>query len=172
MDSESRIRPMRTDDLSLVLHWRNHPDIRSYMYSQHEIDETEHRNWFERTSDDPSKHILIFESNNQPAGFVQFRHLLQDRVAEWGFYADPNAPKGTGRELGKSALNYAFVHINLHKVCGQALAFNERSIKFHDAMGFRIEGTLRDQHFDGNYYHDVICFGLLKADWLMHSRGQ
>jgi UDP-4-amino-4,6-dideoxy-N-acetyl-beta-L-altrosamine N-acetyltransferase len=53
----------------------------------------------------------------------------------------------------------------LHKLCGQALAFNERSIRFHQNLGFRREGVLRQQHFDGEQYHDVVCFGLLASEW-------
>ena len=27
------------------------------------------------------------------------------------------------------------------------------------------KGVLRQQHFDGNRYHDIVCFGLLKHEW-------
>ena len=86
-------------------------------------------------------------------------------IADWGFYAAPDAPKGTGRKLGASALTYAFARLELHKVCGQALDFNERSIHFHLRLGFQQEGVLREQHFDGEQYHGIVCFGLLATEW-------
>ena len=159
------IRSMGYADLERVLAWRNHPDIRRYMLSKHEITLDEHQRWFERTVPDSKKHLLIFEVNHQPMGFVNFNAGGDGGIADWGFYAAPDAPKGSGRKLGCAALIHAFTVLKLHKVCGQALAHNQRSILFHQALGFQLEGSLRDQHFDGESYHHVICFGLLFKEW-------
>ncbi|MNJ23669.1 hypothetical protein D3C77_180590 [compost metagenome] len=162
---DQRVRDMMSTDLELVLSWRNHRDVRRYMYTQHEISIEEHRGWFERSSNDPFKHQLIFESHGVPLGFINIVVKEQGGIADWGFYAAPVAPKGTGRKLGSTVLNYCFDKLMLHKVCGQALSFNERSIIFHKSMGFLQEGVLRDQHYDGENYHAVICFGLLSHEW-------
>lgn len=156
-------------DLELVLAWRNHPDVRCNMYSQHEITVDEHQRWFARASPDPKKHLLIFEVNQQPLGFVNFNVTGNGGIADWGFYAAPEAPKGSGRQLGRAALNHAFTQLKFHKVCGQALAYNHRSIQFHQSLGFQQEGILRDQYFDGGRYHHVICFGLLGHEWQPNS---
>jgi len=160
-----KIRPMDHTDLELVLAWRNHPEVRRYMYTQHEITLAEHLLWFERTFQNPKKHLLIFEANHQPQGFVSFSEVGDGGVADWGFYAAPDASKGSGRQLGRAALCHAFTQLRLHKICGQALAFNERSIQFHQSLGFQQEGCLRDHHFDGVRYHHVNCFGLLRSEW-------
>ena len=165
----SKIRPMVHADLELVLTWRNHPDVRRYMYTQHEITLAEHQCWFERTSPDPKKHLLVFEANHQPLGFVNLNEVEIGGIADWGFYAAPDAPKGSGRQLGYAALSHAFTQLKLHKVCGQALAYNARSVQFHQTLGFQQEGILRDQHFDGDRYHHVICFGLLGHEWQPNS---
>lgn len=160
-----RVRPMTHEDLEQVLAWRNHEEVRRYMYTQHEISLVEHTRWFERASQDSSRHLLVFESNAVPLGFINLHLIAPGGVADWGFYAAPDAPKGTGRQLGQAAIQYAFTQAGLHKLCGQALAYNERSIKFHLSQGFQQEGVLRDQHFDGQSYHDVVCFGLLAPEW-------
>lgn len=160
----ARIRRMTCADLEQVLSWRNHAEVRKYMYTQHEITLVEHTSWFERASQDERKHLLIFERGNEPLGFVNFNCTSNAKVADWGFYIAPDAQSGTGRLLGQAALRHAFDVLALHKVCGQALAFNERSIRFHLRQGFRQEGVLRDQHFDGRNYHDVACFGLLASE--------
>jgi UDP-4-amino-4,6-dideoxy-N-acetyl-beta-L-altrosamine N-acetyltransferase len=162
---KSLVRPMVHADLERVLAWRNQPEVRRYMYTRHEITLDEHRRWFERTLQDPRKHLFIYESDNQPLGFVKFSELASEGIADWGFYAAPNAPQGSGRQLGRAALDLAFGQLQLHKVGGQVLAYNDRSIHFHQALGFQREGTLREQHFDGERYHDVICFGLLRHEW-------
>lgn len=161
----SQIRPMLHADLERVLAWRNHPEVRRYMYTQHEITLDEHQRWFERTLPNPKKHLLVFEVNQQPLGFVNFNETENAGIADWGFYVAPDAPKGSGRQLGRAALSHAFTQLKLHKVNGQALSYNERSIQFHQFLGFQQEGVLRDQHFDGEHYHHVICLGLLCHEW-------
>ncbi len=162
----SVIRPMIHADLEMVLAWRNHIDVRRYMYTQHEITLVEHLSWFERTLKDPKKHLLIFEINHQPCGFVSFNEVGNGGVADWGFYAAPDAPKGSGRQLCSAALSYAFTQLKFHKVCGQALAYNRRSILLHKTLGFKQEGSLREHYFDGECYHRVNWFGLLCSEWL------
>jgi UDP-4-amino-4,6-dideoxy-N-acetyl-beta-L-altrosamine N-acetyltransferase len=159
------VRPMAFDDLARVLEWRNHPSIRGFMLSQRQISPEEHRCWFEQCVESGSKQLLIFESDAEPMGFVSFNSPDLGGVSEWGFYAAPNAPKGTGRKLGAAAIQHAFSDLKLHKICGKTLRSNERSIRLHQKLGFRREGVLREQHFAGERYHDIVCFGLLRIEW-------
>lgn len=159
------IRQMESDDLERVLRWRNHPEISRYMLDQHQISSDEHSRWFENVSKDPLKKLLIVEEREQAVGFVQLSNVAVGSVADWGFYAAPESPKGSGRKLGKLALDFAFRRLEVHKVCGQALAFNEASIRFHLKLGFQQEGILRDNHRIGDTYHDLFCFGILGHEW-------
>lgn len=165
MAETSRIRPMGVDDLALVLSWRNHPEIRRYMLTQHEICLDEHKIWFAKASQDKARQLLIVENGHLPLGYVQFSNVIAGGVADWGFYANPEAPKGTGKKLGTLALCHAFESLHLHKVCGQALDFNTASISFHQRFGFAQEGLLRDQYRIDGVYHSLICFGLLRREW-------
>ncbi len=167
---EHKLRPMTELDLEQVLQWRNHPEVRRYMYTTHEIRLDEHRKWFATASTNPATALLIYEQEEKAQGFVNITRTRCPEVADWGFYLAPNAPKGSGRELGRQALAYAFARLKLHKVCGQALGFNGRSIAFHKAQGFTEEGRLRDQHFDGSEFHDVVCFGLLRKEWQAQAK--
>lgn len=159
------IRAMTTGDVEMVLQWRNHLDVRRYMYTQHEISLDEHRRWFESRQCNAARHLVTFEQLSVPLGFVSITEGTPRRIADWGFYLAPEAPRGTERSLGQAALEFAFVSLRLHKVCGQALGFNERSIRFHHALGFIQKGVLRDQHFDDENYQSVIHFGLLREEW-------
>jgi UDP-4-amino-4,6-dideoxy-N-acetyl-beta-L-altrosamine N-acetyltransferase len=154
-------------DLQKVLSWRNHPKVRAYMYTQHEISIKEHALWFERASNDAQRHILIYEKDGVPMGFINIHETVDEGVANWGFYVAPDSQKGTGRALGIEALRFAFNSIGLKKVCGQVLAFNERSIIYHLNLGFHRENIMKQQYFDGKSFHDVICLGLFASDWLL-----
>lgn len=164
--SGNRLRPMNEEDLALVLSWRNHPGVRRYMLSQHEIVPEEHRLWFERSIQDPVRHLLIYEQEGLPLGFANL--CITDLLAglvQWGFYVSPEAPKGTGTFLGKAVTRHVFRELGLHKLCGHVLKFNVSSARFHLRLGFQQEGVLREHYFDGTDYHDLVCFGLLKDEW-------
>ncbi len=163
------LRHMGVADIETVLAWRNHPEVRRYMFTQHEIGLEEHTRWFERASQDSSRHLLIFENQGIASGFINIHQVAPGGIANWGFYAAPDAPRGTGRQLGHAALKYAFTAVGYTKLCAQALSYNERSIRFHQNLGFKQEGVLRQQHFDGQRYHDVVCFGLLANEWRMND---
>lgn len=164
MESD-RLRKMQASDLELVLAWRNHPNVRRYMYTSHEIELKEHSAWYAKARENPAVHLMIYEHDGRDLGFVNITQGRCDSVADWGFYMSPDAPKGMGKLLGSAALSFAFGDLRLHKLCGQALSFNEKSIAFHRRLGFRQEGVLREQHYDGAVYHDVVCFGLLEHEW-------
>lgn len=160
------IRTMAAADIPAVLAWRNHPDIRRYMMTQHEITLDEHQAWFEGASQDATRRLLIVEERQVALGFVHFSDVSEGGVCNWGFYVAPGAPRGSGTKLGATALDFAFGQLALHKVCGQALDYNDASIRMHGKLGFRKEGNLREHHRIGAAYHALICFGLLRREWL------
>ncbi len=161
----AELRPMRESDLDRVLAWRNHEDTRRYMYTTRPIGADEHRQWFARTSADSARHLMIFEVDGEPRGFLNIGPIQAGGIAEWGFYAAPGTPKGTGRTLGEKALRFAFATLGLHKLCGEVIAGNQASRDFHLRLGFRQEGVLIAQHFDGMLYQDVLLFGMLSSEW-------
>lgn len=165
----TRVRPLAGADLELVLAWRNHPAVRRSMLTQNEITWEEHQAWYERACADPKRRLLIAQDDTGPIGYVGISGVAEGGIADWGFYAAPGAPRGAGRRLGRAALEFAFGELRLHKVCGQALASNEPSIRMHLALGFTREGVLREQHRAHDTYHDLHCFGLLRHEWMPSS---
>lgn len=156
---------MVKSDLLRVLVCRNHPNVRRFMLTQQEIALKEHQQWFERNSQDLSTRLMIVEEGAIMLGFVQFKGVAPGAISNWGFYAAHPVRKGAGKKLGSIALRFAFQVLNLHKVCGQALDFNEASIRLHGQLEFHQEGVLRQQHQIDGIYHDLVCFGLLQGEW-------
>jgi UDP-4-amino-4,6-dideoxy-N-acetyl-beta-L-altrosamine N-acetyltransferase len=156
------LREVTVEDLEMVRAWRNHPDIKKFMFTQKEVLPDEHAAWFERVKNDKSKKILIYMENTLPLGFIQFATIRnQDTIIDWGFYLSPNANKGTGTKMTKLGLGYAFNQLKAHKIFAEILEYNVPSIRLHQKLGFSQEGVLRDHYFDGQDYHAVLCFGLL-----------
>ena len=171
MPDDVSIRSMTKGDLAMVLTWRNQPEVRRFMLTQHEISLPEHTQWFNRAVEDDTRRLLIVQENDNPIGFVQFSGVALGGVADWGFYAHPDAAKGTGRKIGTSALDFAFCHLKLHKVCGEAIASNQASIRFHERLGFKREAELRYQRHINGQHHTLIGFGLLVHEWPFNIRG-
>ncbi len=162
-----RLRNLERDDLPVIRCWRNHPDINRYMFSQHEIKEKEHCAWFEASQKNSLRALSVYEEEDGIKGFLQLQQKAQDSgVYEWGFYTSPSAERGTGVKLGELAFHNVFVEMAGTKLVGEVLSFNLPSINFHKKLGFLQEGVLRQQHLLNGQYYDVICFGLLKAEWL------
>lgn len=166
------LRPMTEADLSSILVMRNHIEIRRYMFRQHEISLEEHISWFERVSQDPSIELSVLEINGKCCGFLQFKETNFPGVVDWGFYIDPEAPKGTGNKLGVWALSQSFKKDCLHKICGQVLSWNLNSIKLHKSLGFMQEGILREHYFDGKLYHDLICLSIIRKNWITNEESK
>jgi len=159
------IREVHDKDLSYLLEWRNHPDVRKFMLTQHVITLDEHLSWFQRRAQDDSCKQMVVENYDEPIGFVQYDRVTVGGIIDWSFHVKPGSPKGTGRGLGGAALNYAFRQLCVHKVCGQVLGNNMASIGFHEKMGFIKEGQLREQVKLNGKYYDICFYGLLDRDW-------
>ncbi|WP_310741040.1 UDP-4-amino-4,6-dideoxy-N-acetyl-beta-L-altrosamine N-acetyltransferase [Ideonella aquatica] len=170
--STDRLRPLRAEDLPLVRAWRNHPAVRQHMFTTHEITAEEHAQWFQRQQADATRRLYLFERDGRPQGFMHLSGVQLGGVCEWGFYAAPDAPRGTGRAMGAATLAELFTVEQVHKICGQVLQGNAASMRFHETLGFRPEGVLHQQHCSTDGRHlDVHCYGLLAADWRASQTG-
>src|SRR5690554_7482984 len=99
--TDHTLRRMSESDLEQVLQWRNHLEVRRFMYTTHEIRLEEHRKWFAGASMNPATELLIYQQEGKAQGFVNITRAHCAEVADWGFYLAPDAPRGSGWELGK-----------------------------------------------------------------------
>lgn len=162
-------RKIRKQDLGLILRWRNHPDVRGCMLSQHEISMAEHSSWFDRSAKDKTRALFIIEEAGRAIGCVIFSNVGIGSTADWSFYADPDSAPGTGRKVCASALEVAFNELKVHKVVGRVLDFNQASIRLHLRLGFRQEGVLREHLLISDKYHDLLIYGMLSDEWSCHK---
>lgn len=162
-----RLRELRQEDLELVLEWRNSDRIRAIMFTDQTISREDHYAWFDRLQQNPSASVRLFEAFSQPAGLMNI--TVRDSangVAYWGFYLGrADLPKGTGTEMGLLALRFAFEKLNVRKLCGEVIAMNEASLRFHDKLGFVQEGRLRKHVKKNGRFEDVVLYAMLQEDY-------
>jgi UDP-4-amino-4,6-dideoxy-N-acetyl-beta-L-altrosamine N-acetyltransferase len=161
-----RVRHMLDADVKTVLKWRNHPSIQSYMHTNHEISIKEHEHWFIRCVADNRIRLLIYEIDRSEQGFMKIEIRRGTKIADWGFYTSPDAPKGSGQKMCKLTLEYVFTTLNLDKICGQALHFNKASIGLHRKLGFSEETSPVTQLINGSKNCNMVYFGLLKNRYI------
>ena len=135
------------------------------MLSQREITMSEHRAWFDSAEKDDARVLLVVEKNKLMMGCVVFSNVSCGGAVNWSFYADPYSLAGTGLKVCEVALDFAFNELQIHKVAGQVLDFNEASIRTHFRLGFTQEGVLREHHLIDGKHLDLIVFGLLSFEW-------
>jgi RimJ/RimL family protein N-acetyltransferase len=91
--------------------------------------------------------------------FNQFGHL--------GISLLPAArAQGYGREMVRLLCHYGFRFRNLHRIELETLATNAAMRRLAESCGFVLEGTQREQAYDGDGFADMVLYGLLRHEWV------
>jgi [ribosomal protein S5]-alanine N-acetyltransferase len=72
--------------------------------------------------------------------------------------------KGIGYEACRLTLTYAFHTLNIRKVLLAVYANNPAAIGLYRKLGFKIEGTLRQQVFDDGAFYDKHFMGIFAEE--------
>lgn len=77
--------------------------------------------------------------------------------------------KAWGKNYGTEAIDlmvkHGFERMNLHKITAGMWSSNEGSRRSFEKVGFVLEGTLRENYFRGDSYHNEYRYGLLRSEW-------
>jgi len=155
---------LQEKDLKKVLFWRNHKDIRHFMMNEKIIKSADHYQWFKNRVQDRSTYALIYSEGGIQSGVITFTKLKKN-IYEWGFYTDPNAPKGTGMRMGQEALNFIFNSGKASQIVGRVLDFNPRSKEFHLKLGFKEDSVDINQYERDNKKFNIYNYVLKKENW-------
>ncbi len=78
--------------------------------------------------------------------------------------------KGYGKEAVRLMLHFAFETLRLNRVSVKVLVGNERSIRLLGALGFKKEGTAREEVFHMGKFMDDDSFGMLRSGYSDSAR--
>jgi UDP-4-amino-4,6-dideoxy-N-acetyl-beta-L-altrosamine N-acetyltransferase len=163
------LRPLKSEDSSILYHWRNSPSVSQFMYRDDPIEIEDHLRWFNSVYQDTAQsRYRIAEWNSQAVGLVSLTKIdLRQKTCEWGGYLGPEAQRGLGlgKEMIVSSLDIAFTELELNRVTVEVLVTNHRAIKLYESVGFVREGVLRERaiHADGPL--DAIILSILRREW-------
>lgn len=144
------LRPATDSDLEAILEWRNHPEVRRVSLTQHEITLEEHRGWWEKTRDDATRKVLIYERDEAPSGVVTFFDI-EGGSAWWGYYLDNAGLDERGAlfpawiTIQREAVKYARDELGVVELHGETLAANQAAVDFNSRQKFdEVERYHRD----------------------------
>lgn len=93
-------------------------------------------------------------------------HMQMHRFSEIGIDILPEYQgKGYGSEAINWTLQWGFQAANLHRIAIRAFEYNYGARKLYERLGFKHEGTAREEIWSQGRYWDSYTYALLEQDW-------
>lgn len=146
---------------------RNQPNVRKFMYTDHEITLEEHANWIKSLQGNKRQQVFAVVRDGIAVGLVSLNAINeQQKHADWAFYIDEALQgAGIGSVIELKLLDYAFNEAGLDKLNCEVLATNQPVIRLHEKFGFVREGVRRQNVIKNGERIDVVLLGILKDEW-------
>jgi GNAT superfamily N-acetyltransferase len=81
------------------------------------------------------------------------------------FIAAEHRRKGYATEAMNWVMDWAFLHARMHRVALETNGANEGANALYRGLGFVEEGRLREAHYFGGKWLDIIQFSMLESEW-------
>lgn len=151
---------------SLIVQWRNSPEVIQNLYNQSSITEESHLSYFQAqvVTGRCVQFVIYINADNVPVGSVFLKNIdPMNRRAEYGVFIGEAAArgKGYGSEAAHLILKYGFNSLGLNRIYLSVLSDNPAAIASYEKAGFRKEGLLRQDFFRQDRYLDVVLMAKL-----------
>lgn len=152
MNTTTLLRPARDEDSQTILAWRNHPEVRQVMFTNHLISPEEHARWWESLQGQTDYQLLVIEYQQKPCGVVTFSKMKgRADTWLWGFYLNPDAfddgmdrlRAWTGME--QASIDYATETLRCASLYCEVFAFNTAVLSMHVRYRFKETGRYQRQ---------------------------
>ena len=166
------LRPLEPEDLTeAYLGWLNDPEVNRYLesgifpYSKAELD-----TFYETVTKSHDQVIMAIvdkETNNHignvklgPINWIHRKGIIGILVGEKQFWGE-----GIGAEATRLIVEYGFFQLNLHRIELGVYAEHKSAVRCYEKVGFKVEGTFREDGFHQGQYKDRLWMGLLKTEY-------
>ena len=151
------------DEAEFVRSFRNHDDIRKWMYSDDIIPLQGHINFINSLKENDRNYYWLVEMEEKNIGVISLNRIdFKHRNAYIGIYANPfTALRGKGELLIRCIKKLAFDYAGLHTLKIEVMDTNEKAINFYKKVGFSEEGRLKEFVYREGNWHDMIIMGII-----------
>ena len=151
---------MSLEEKKMVLSWRNHPDIKQWMYNSDDISLENHLLFIETLKNCADKLYFLVKQHNNYIGVIDFTNIdKSNKSSEFGLYSniDIQIP-GIGRVLENVCIDYAFNILNINILKLEVFSKNVQVRNLHKKFKFEETGI---KEVNGK---EVICMELKNED--------
>lgn len=164
------LRALEMRDMPRLAKWHNDPETANFLLGwSFPISRYEQIEWYKKSVKDPqTRRFAIDDEKGNFIGIIGLWNInWKDREASVGILlGEKNCRgKGYGTDAMKTLMDYAFNELQMHRLSGEILAYNEASKKFTGNLGWQQEGIARKKVFRSGKYHDVVMVAVLEEDY-------
>lgn len=161
-------RPIREEELEMVMNWRMMPEITRYMYTDPQLTIEQQRAWYQNSKNDKNNETFMIEVNGVPAGILNITDIdHRNQRCSWGYYMAVKELRSLelAMMLEWNVYDYAFYQKGLHKVAGEIFSFNKAVLRIHRMCGSVVEGELKEHICKNGEFYDVTVTGITRDQW-------
>ncbi len=157
---------LNDDELQLILTWRNHPDVRKWMYNTDEITLTEHIEFCKKLKLTNNKGYWLVQMGNESIGTVNINPFYPEKnEGEWGFFLNPKHFKSDAvLMLFYYSIELFFSELKLDQLRGYVLKTNISSLILNDFFG------MVEHVEDSQNKNEYSSRKLTRAEWKLLNR--
>ncbi len=164
------LRPLEKDDLPRIQKWANDPEIRRLSGEVTPMNGAHAEAFYNRVVDDHERawFVVVVRQGDRPIGEAGLLRMFPAwRTTDLSIVLGEKDAwrQGYGSEAMRLLLEYAFGHLNFHRVAIGVVGFNENALRFYEKAGFKNEGIQRDGYFYDGKYYDFVMMSLLEEDY-------
>ena len=126
---------LTSNEKEMVLAWRNHPNIKRWMYTQEDISLENHLNFIKSLENNNEKLYFLVKKEDEYIGVIDFTNITTNK-AEIGLYAKPSL-RGVGSVLMESIIDYGFNVLKVDALISEVFEHNESAIRLYEKFDFK-----------------------------------
>jgi ribosomal-protein-alanine N-acetyltransferase len=162
------LRVMEKEEFPLFAEWINNPEVPGEYNPLHQMSKSQ----VDKILDNPSdlQPFIIEKKDSSKIGFIIHFHVLHmgtgTKQLEIGYMLVPGQRrKGYCSEAVMIMVDYLFLSKDLGRIQAQTDPRNIGSQKVLEKVGFRKEGTLRNNWFVRGEWRDAYIYSILREEW-------
>lgn len=120
----------------MILAWRNHENVKEYMYNANDISEAEHFSFIESLRTREDRCYFLVQDEGKDIGVIDFNDISKES-ATIGLYANPTLhQKGVGSLLMDAIVAYAFETLKVRILKAEVFEDNAKAKALYEKFGF------------------------------------
>lgn len=162
------IKAFSEEEIPLKVQWVNNPKNNTYLHYDLPLSVEGTNKWFASTKDRNDRYDATIFLDEKPVGLIGLLSMdPKNKKAEYYVLLGDTEVKGQGvaKRASHALLEKAFDEFELNKVYLYTEVENLLAQHLFESVGFKREGTVREDVYRDGSYHDRILYGLLKSDY-------